>query len=363
MRGELNVGSQIVPSELEITDGALVDVSNLGQGRMVLGSKSGELGLATVSGSGTMLDTDVLYVGLNGRGELRITGGARVQSRRASVGLMFVTGGGAGSGTVSIEGGLLASTEWHVSGDCFVGTDEFGGVELHGSVVAPAKLTVDNTLTVGSHGAITGNGTLSATHTFNNGFISPGLSPGTIEINGHYEQTPTGAIRIEVAGLDAGKFDVLQINGDATLAGRVELAFIQGYVPKPGDTIEFLKVNGKAAGTLDVVPLIIPADSSAARPAMLAQAKLTISPDGKGSLTVTDVRPTVQLRVTLDRSIESKVNLSFVPVPGSNHFIEFRDGLAAGSAWQPFPGAPHNSGLVMDSNVNPTRFYRLRIGN
>jgi hypothetical protein len=67
--------------------------------------------------------------------------------------------------------------------------------------------------------------------------------------------------------------------------------------------------------------------------------------------------------LTLDRSIESKVNVSFVPVPGSNHFIEFRDGFAAGSAWQQFPGAPYNSGIVSDLPAAAGRFYRVRVEN
>jgi hypothetical protein len=112
---------------------------------------------------------------------------------------------------------------------------------------------------------------------------------------------------------------------------------------------------------LEVVPLIIPADSSAARPAMLAQAKLVMTADGKGSLTVTDVRPTVQL--SINGAPPGKVNLSFTPISAANHFLEFRDGLAAGSAWQPFPGAPHNTGTVSDSVTTPGRFYRVRIEN
>jgi T5SS/PEP-CTERM-associated repeat protein len=367
MNGELFIGSQIVFSELEIADGALVGVNNLGQGRMVLGLKAGELGRATVSGAGTVLDTDVLTVGNNGSGELRVTGGARVQSDRAAVGLKFVADGGVGSGNVSIEAGVLTSTEWHVSGNCVVGFDEFGKIELHGLNIGPigakAKLTVDDTLTVGPHGFITGHGTLTTGHLINNGMISPGFSPGTIEINGNYEQTVDGALHIEVAGIDAGQFDLVQINGDATLAGRVELAFIQGFVPKAGDTVEFLKVTGNVSGALDIVPLVVPADLVASRPAMAVQAKWSITTDGKASLTVIEVRPTVQLNVALDSGAGGKVNLSFVPVAGSNHFVEFRDGLAAGSAWQRFPGAPHNSGIVSDRPATDVRFYRVRIEN
>jgi hypothetical protein len=139
--------------------------------------------------------------------------------------------------------------------------------------------------------------------------------------------------------------------------------FVQGFVPKPGDTVEFLKISGKVTGTLDIVPQIVPGDLSAARPAMVVQAKMSIAPDGKTTLTVTDVRSTIQLNVALDPSAQSKIKLSFIPIASSNHFIEFRDGLATGSAWQTLPGAPHNSGIISDNASTTGRFYRVRVEN
>jgi hypothetical protein len=134
--------------------------------------------------------------------------------------------------------------------------------------------------------------------------------------------------------------------------------------PPPGDSVEFLKVTGKVTTSLDIIPLIVPADSTAARPAMAVAAKLSITPDGKANLTVTDMRPTVQLSIDFDpaASPSGKINLSFVPVVGANHFIEFRDGLALNSIWQAVPGSPHNTGLLSrTSTTTPTRFYRARI--
>lgn len=368
---------------LKISNGAVVE--NVQGNLAKVGTGSGS-GTVTISDTDSRLSVGELDVGGAGQGVLNIFSGALVKCSLGKVGGSSASG--SGSGIVTITHGLFTTSEWHVFGNCDLGIDGRGTISLNGAGIGPtAKLTVDANLTIGSHGLINGNGTISAGQTIhplplarqddrnsalsagqiiNNGIISPGLpsAPGTIEIDGNFQQGPSGAVRIEVAGLDAGKFNVLQINGEATLAGRVELAFIQGFVPKVGDTVEFLKVNGKAAGTLDVVPLIVHADSSVARPALLAQAKLTLMPDGKGSLTVTDVRPAVQLNIALDPiAAPQKANLSFTPIASSNHFVEFRDGLAAGSVWQQFPGAPHYSGIISDSITTSGRLYRVRVEN
>lgn len=54
------------------------------------------------------------------------------------------------------------------------------------------------------------------------------------------------------------------------------------------------------------------------------------------------------------------VTLAFGPCPGKRHTVEFRD-LAGAGAWQALPGAPHNSGLVTQTNSATQRYYRVRI--
>jgi hypothetical protein len=117
-----------------------------------------------------------------------------------------------------------SDAEWHTSGNFDLGTDEPGTIFLQGATVLgvgpEAKLTVDAKLTVGPQGDISGNGTITAGQLINNGTIQSSLSihglprpqhleamsvsPGMIQINGNYQQTATGALRIELAGLEAG---------------------------------------------------------------------------------------------------------------------------------------------------------------
>ncbi|MCI0540928.1 MAG: hypothetical protein L0Z50_37480, partial [Verrucomicrobiales bacterium] len=54
------------------------------------------------------------------------------------------------------------------------------------------------------------------------------------------------------------------------------------------------------------------------------------------------------------------VTLGFGVATERDYFVEFRDSLGAESSWQPLPGAPHNSGSVVDPAAAPQRFYRLR---
>ncbi len=69
--------------------------------------------------------------------------------------------------------------------------------------------------------------------------------------------------------------------------------------------------------------------------------------------------------LTIARSLPAdgqppQVMLGFEVVKGNDYFVEFREGFDLASLWQALPGAPHNSGAVVDSAVRPQRFYRLR---
>lgn len=54
--------------------------------------------------------------------------------------------------------------------------------------------------------------------------------------------------------------------------------------------------------------------------------------------------------------------LVFTPCSGMTHTLEFRSSLEGGT-WQPWPGAPHNSGTIAVTNIPAGGFFRLRIDN
>ena len=79
------------------------------------------------------------------------------------------------------------------------------------------------------------------------GTVFPGISPGTLTIDGDYEQTG-GLLGIEIAGTAPGQFDVLEVTGDVSLGGDLLLEFIDGFAPRQGDVFKFLDIGGALGG-------------------------------------------------------------------------------------------------------------------
>jgi hypothetical protein len=56
-----------------------------------------------------------------------------------------------------------------------------------------------------------------------------------------------------------------------------------------------------------------------------------------------------------------RLTISYPVQAGKNHVLQYRDALGSGAQWQPFPGAPHNSGSVTVTNDVGQRFFRLAV--
>jgi hypothetical protein len=118
-----------------------------------------------------------------------------------------------------------------------------GGTLKANTIVAPTDVSygmrafnfTGGTLSVGQ---FTGN-------LFNNGgTLAPGNSPGVTNITGNYTQSALGAYAVQIAGLSAGQYDVLNVTGTATLDGllSVSLLDIGGIMPPlhAGDYFDIL---------------------------------------------------------------------------------------------------------------------------
>ena len=257
--GTTTIGSQLLPSSLTVEDSGRV----IGTAQLAFGLDLNDLGVGQVSGDGSLLSAVNLVVGADGHGDLTISDGGSALSTSGFVGQSKQAGpvlppasqaSGPGTGVVTIDGNPLAPAEWHVTGNCFVGIDEPGTILLRGvPLLGGATLHVNGRLLNGTHGLIAGFGTLSVGRLVNRGIISPGLSPGDLTIEGDYEQEPGGGVELEVAGPDAVQHDVLDITGDATFAGKADLRFIDGFLPKAGDSFDLLNVGGSESGAFDEV--------------------------------------------------------------------------------------------------------------
>ena len=110
--------------------------------------------------------------------------------------------------------------------------------------------TVDSTLEFTASGALLlqgglleGSGLITGDVLNTGGTVNTGNSPGTLTINGDYEQTLGGTLLIEISGTANGQFDVLQVNGDATLGGTIEVALLGSPGFAVGQTFDVLFAN------------------------------------------------------------------------------------------------------------------------
>ncbi len=94
-------------------------------------------------------------------------------------------------------------------------------------------------------GALEGSGTIT-NNVQSNGWVRPGTSAGTLTITGNYAQAEAGTFYVELGGTAPGQSDRLQVNGQATLAGRLVVMSIPGYVPQIGDHFTILNCGSRS---------------------------------------------------------------------------------------------------------------------
>jgi len=104
---------------------------------------------------------------------------------------------------------------------------------------------------------ITLNGYVKGVGTFDNvtfsGTFSPGFSPATINMGGNVEFGESATLEIEIGGLTPGtQHDRVNIAGQATLNGTLELSLINGFVPAPGDSFTVMTF-GSRSGTFSQI--------------------------------------------------------------------------------------------------------------
>jgi outer membrane autotransporter protein len=102
---------------------------------------------------------------------------------------------------------------------------------------------------VNNAGFFNGTGVVNGSVT-NSGTIAPGASVGQLTVNGNYTQTSSGSYEMEVAG--SNSFDRLVVNGNASLAGTLEVVPL-GYKLSYGQKFEGFLQAGSVSGEFDTV--------------------------------------------------------------------------------------------------------------
>jgi len=107
---------------------------------------------------------------------------------------------------------------------------------------------------------LNGNGTING-NLVNGGVVSPGHSPGHINVTGNYSQTPTGLLYMEFAGRQSGQYDLLSVGGTARLGGTLQLVRLDNFQIKRDDKITFLTASGGVIGKFDSVVYDFPSNT------------------------------------------------------------------------------------------------------
>lgn len=164
-----------------------------------------------------------------------------------TTGDVFIARFDGSTGTFTQTGGVHKVTgTLHVSTDTSQGTYHLNGGSLTANVIDVNSTT----------GGVTFDGGTLSVGTFNGdlvnagGKLAPGESPGLSVINGNYTQNPLGVLSIELGDLGimgdyvgGTDYDLLQILGNANLAGTLEILLFDDFVPLAGSSFTFLTAN------------------------------------------------------------------------------------------------------------------------
>ena len=155
-------------------------------------------------------------------------------------------------GSLTIAGGLnlisANSGKFKAATTATSVTEETGFTQTGGAFdLSVASISGPVTLNAG---VMNGSGVINGDLTNNGGFVAPGQqSPGTIAVTGNFSQAADGTIVIKRGGSMPAQFDQLQVDGTATLAGKLDVKTMNGYTPSASDTFDPLGYSS-ASGSL-----------------------------------------------------------------------------------------------------------------
>jgi T5SS/PEP-CTERM-associated repeat protein len=249
--GVLTVANDAVIELSENLRAAAGGISGLGHGQIVVrdggeisAGQSFSIGrtsrgeMSVLSGGNASADTIEIGYENAGKGEMIVRGGGstlaantQLDVGHAGEGLLEVTNNGSAVVGNQLSIGALGRVELATGGKINVGAGTLADVPL-------------DTLRVGPGGTLGGTGTILGDVLVDGGSVAPGFSPGTLHIDGNFQQGALGSLFMEIGGALPGEYDQLDVSGDLFLAGTVSLTFIDGFVPRFGDQFELFRVGG-----------------------------------------------------------------------------------------------------------------------
>ena len=180
----------------------------------IIGTMAGSSGSVTVSGSGaqftSLFESDNIYVGYEGEGELLVSDGGNVVTSLSS----FIGYQPGSVGYVDVNG---TDSLWQTTGGLYVGggADSAGGT---GSLSIGTGSTVEaGSVRIWPTGTLVGEGRLVSDSVLNSGTIKPGNSIGTLTIEGNLTMQPGSTYEVEID--NSGNSDLLSVTGNLDING------------------------------------------------------------------------------------------------------------------------------------------------
>ena len=200
-----------------------------GNGRLDLGGRFAQgTTIGSLAGSGELLLAHYILT---------------VGSNNASTTFSGTAAGGhltkIGTGTVTPSGDTSSMSQVWI---------DAGKIEVTGSIARHVD--------VNEGGALTGSGTTGNLYANRLGVVAPGQQR-TLHVDGSYEQSAGGVLRIEVAGTEPGASDHLEIASVARLNGSLEVRFVNGFLPTAGNVFNIF-TEGFTGPIGDFAQIIFP---------------------------------------------------------------------------------------------------------
>jgi len=125
-------------------------------------------------------------------------------------------------------------------------------VQVAGETVVGGELVVDQFVRL-EGGELRGTGLVTTPLVTNlSGAVAPGDPTGTLSLSGDYTQGEEAALRIELGSGEGATSGTLAVQGQATLAGALDISFEEGFVPDLCESFTILTA-GSIEGQFDSV--------------------------------------------------------------------------------------------------------------
>jgi T5SS/PEP-CTERM-associated repeat protein len=211
----------------------------------------GKTGTATVNvNSQGILDVQELFVGYDqdSDGALFVENQGTVNVRQLAIGL---DPGSHGSASVDGAGSVLNVMATTGNSIALLSADAAMSATNGGTINIGTGSPTSGKINVMPSGGLVGIGTVEGSVRNSGGTVWP---MNSLSIVGEYAQEAGGELQVDVAGISAGQFGVLDVQGSAQLAGALDVRLMNNFQPNPGQQFVILTATNLVNNGIALTP-------------------------------------------------------------------------------------------------------------